>query len=101
MGSSKMRGFLKVSPEDPDQVVALKRVLARLSFSAHNDTVSCSKDGLIRLGQLGVPAFLTRSPSYALKCGSEQFKVLFENQPSNCHGPERMAVGRLIQCVHS
>jgi predicted amidophosphoribosyltransferase len=42
---------LLVSPEDPDHLIELKRFLSRLTFSAYEDSFSCSKDELIRLGR--------------------------------------------------
>ena len=42
---------LLVNPDDPDHVLELNRFLARLTFSAHNDSFCCSKDDLIRLGR--------------------------------------------------
>lgn len=42
---------LLVSPEDPDHLIELKRFLSRLTFSAHQDRFSCSREELIRLGQ--------------------------------------------------
>ena len=42
---------LLVSPEDPNHLTELKRFLARLTFSAFDDSFSCSKEDIIRLGQ--------------------------------------------------
>ena len=67
---------LLVSPEDPDHLVELKRFLARLTFKAHNDSFSCSKDDLIRLGERSDPSIT--DPTAALKHGSLQFKVSFD-----------------------
>jgi hypothetical protein len=68
---------LLVSPEDPNHLVELKRVLARLTFKAHEDAYCCNKDDLIRLGQRFDPKL--REPAAALQRGSEQFKVSFDN----------------------
>jgi hypothetical protein len=68
---------LLVSPDDPNHLEELKRFLARLTFKAHGDTYSCNKEDLIRLGQR-VDATLT-DPAAALRCGSEQFKVAFND----------------------
>jgi hypothetical protein len=68
---------LLVSPEDPNHLVELKRVLARLTFKAHEDPYCCNKDDLIRLGQRFDPKL--RDPAAALQRGSEQFKVSFDN----------------------
>jgi hypothetical protein len=67
---------LLVSPEDPNHIVELKRFLARLTFKAHRDTYCCNKDDLIRLGKRYNPAL--DDPTAALQCGSEQFKVSFD-----------------------
>ena len=67
---------LLVSPEEPDHLTELKRFLSRLTFSAHEDRFSCSRDDLIRLGQRADPKLT--EPTAALKCGSEQFKVSFD-----------------------
>ena len=68
---------LLVSPEDPNHLVELKRVLARLTFKAHEDAYCCNKDDLIRLGQRFDPKL--RDPAAALQRGSEQFKVSSDN----------------------
>lgn len=68
---------LLVSPDDPNHLEELRRFLGRLTFKAHGDTYCCSKDDLIRLGQRVDPSltdFLA-----ALRCGSEQFKVVFDD----------------------
>jgi hypothetical protein len=67
---------LVVSPEDPDHLAELKRFLARLSFSAYDDSFCCNKDDLVRLGQR-FDSKLTDSVA-ALERGSEQFKVSFD-----------------------
>jgi hypothetical protein len=67
---------LLVSPEKPDHVAELKRFLARLTFKAHEDSYSCSKDDLIRLGQRSNPDL--KNPAAALEHGSEQFKISFD-----------------------
>lgn len=66
---------LLVSPEDPDHLSELKRFLARLTFSAYEDSFSCSQEDLIRFGQCVDPRLT--DPTAALKRGSEQFKVSF------------------------
>ena len=67
---------LLVSPEAPDHVAELKRFLARLTFSAHNDAFCCNKDDLIRLGRQFDPRLT--DPVAALERGSEQFKISFD-----------------------
>lgn len=66
---------LLVSPEDPDHLIELKRFLARLTFSAFDDSFNCSREDLIKLGQK-VDSSLTGDAALAL--GSTQFKVNFE-----------------------
>lgn len=67
---------LLVSPEAPDHLAELNRFLARLTFSAHNDSFCCNKDDLIRLGRRFDPTLT--DPVAALKRGSEQFKISFD-----------------------
>jgi len=67
---------LLVSPEDPSHLTELKRLLSRLSFDAFEDSFSCSRADLIRLGQCVKP-HLTDSTT-ALECGSQQFKASFD-----------------------
>jgi energy-coupling factor transporter ATP-binding protein EcfA2 len=42
---------LLVSPEDPDHVTEINRILKRLQFGAHGDRFDCSREELIRLGK--------------------------------------------------
>src|SRR5260370_28126968 len=67
---------LLVSPEDPQHLTELKRVLARLTFEAHEDSYCCSRDDLVRLGQKVEPG--QTSQAAALARGCEQFKVSFD-----------------------
>lgn len=67
---------LLVSPDDPNHLDELRRFLPRLTFKAHEDTYCCSKEDLIRLGQRVDPGLKDRMS--ALRCGSEQFKVSFD-----------------------
>jgi energy-coupling factor transporter ATP-binding protein EcfA2 len=67
---------LLVSPEEPDHVDEVKRFLSRLTFEAFEDTFCCSPDDLVRLGQRADPTNQTQGA--ALKHGSEQFKVSFD-----------------------
>ena len=81
LGIGTVRGkwanvHLLVSPDDPNHVAELKRILGRLTFSAHGDTYACTKDDLIRLGKHFDPSI--KDPTVALERGSEQFKVSFE-----------------------
>ncbi len=65
-----------VSPEEPNHIVEIKRFLARLTFSAHGDKYTCTKEDLIRLGQRSKPDL--KDPAAALSHGAEQFKVSFD-----------------------
>jgi len=47
---------LLVSPEDPDHLVEVKRLLRRLRFSAFNDSFDCTRDELIKLGRRANPS---------------------------------------------
>ena len=67
---------LLVSPEDPDHLVELERILPRLTFNAHDDTYACNRADLTRLGKRA-NSKLT-DPIAALEQGSQQFKVSFE-----------------------
>jgi AAA domain, putative AbiEii toxin, Type IV TA system len=67
---------LLVSPEDPNHIVEINRILSRLEFRAYDDRFSCSEDDLVRLGRLAEPTILDRGK--ALSYGSEQFKVSLE-----------------------
>jgi ABC-type lipoprotein export system ATPase subunit len=64
---------LLVSPEDPENISQVKRLLARLSFIAHDDSFCCSREDLIRLGRSHDNSLT--DPVTALEHGSEQFKV--------------------------
>jgi hypothetical protein len=67
---------LLVSPEDPEHIVQLTRLLARLTFSAHDDSFCCNREELIRLGKCCDPAIA--NPIACLEHGSQQFKVSFD-----------------------
>lgn len=66
---------LLVSPEDPDHVRELERILSRLTFSAYEDRFGCTREELIRLGQRAKPEVLDEQ--VALRVGATQFKVGF------------------------
>jgi hypothetical protein len=67
---------LLVSPDDASHVAELSRFLARLTFSAYDDTFSCTEADLVRLGKKTDPKLTDQRA--ALKVGSEQFKVSFD-----------------------
>lgn len=66
---------LLVSPEDPDHLHELRRILSRLTFSAFADSFTCTREDLVRLGKRAKPA--TKSERAALREGATQFKVNF------------------------
>ena len=66
---------LLVSPQDPDHVQELARILSRLTFSAFEDRFVCTRDELIRLGKRAKPDI--RDEHAALRKGATQFKVSF------------------------
>src|SRR5271169_5701549 len=66
---------LLVSPEVPDHLVEVRRVLTRLQFNAHGDRFDCTRDELIRLGKRADPTIRDDRP--ALVHGATQFKVNF------------------------
>lgn len=67
---------LLVSPEDPNHLAEVRRILTRLQFHAFEDCFDCSREELIRLGRRANPA-LTDDRA-ALAHGATQFKVNFD-----------------------
>jgi AAA domain, putative AbiEii toxin, Type IV TA system len=66
---------LLVSPEDPNHLTELRRILSRLQFNAHGDRYDCTREELIRLGRRADP--LLTDDGAALRHGATQFKVNF------------------------
>ncbi|ADV83159.1 TrlF family AAA-like ATPase [Terriglobus saanensis] len=66
---------LVVSPEDPNHLTELRRILSRLQFNAHGDRYDCTREELIRLGRRADPSIA--DDSAALRHGATQFKVNF------------------------
>lgn len=66
---------LLVSPEDPNHVAEVRRILSRLQFIAHGDRVDCTRDDLIRLGKRADTSI--QDDRAALAHGATQFKVNF------------------------
>ena len=66
---------LLVSPEDPNHIDEINRILGRLTFDAYEDTFSCSESDLIRLGKRCSPSI--NDSLAARRRGTEQFKVSF------------------------
>lgn len=67
---------LLVSPEDPNHVAELHRILQRLQFQAHGDTFNCTRADLISLGKKADASIL--DDRAALAHGATQFKVNFD-----------------------
>lgn len=67
---------LFVSPEDPQHLDELRRLLSRLQFNAMQDRFDCTRADLIRLGRKADPNVADESA--ALAYGASQFKVNFQ-----------------------
>lgn len=67
---------LFVSPEDPNHVEELRRLLSRLQFNVMQDRFDCSRADLIRLGKKADPRIT--DDRAALTYGANQFKVNFQ-----------------------
>lgn len=68
---------LFVSPEDPQHVEELRRLLSRLQFNVMQDRFDCTRADLIRLGRKADPSIT--DDHAALSYGANQFKVNFQN----------------------
>ncbi|MBA4172253.1 MAG: phosphotransferase [Hyphomicrobium sp.] len=66
---------LLVSPEDPEHLLEIKRILKRLQFQAFNDRFDCTREDLIKLGKRADLKF--SDDAAALRHGATQFKVNF------------------------
>ncbi|MGY4503783.1 energy-coupling factor transporter ATP-binding protein EcfA2 [Bradyrhizobium sp. GM24.11] len=71
-----VNAHLLVSPEDPDRLSEVKRILKRLQFHAFNDRFDCTREELIKLGKRADPAIT--EDAAALRHGATQFKVNFD-----------------------
>nr|WP_292191878.1 hypothetical protein [Mesorhizobium sp.] len=67
---------LFVSPEDPQHIEELRRLLSRLRFNVMQDHFDCIRADLIRLGKKADPAIT--DDRAALSYGANQFKVTFQ-----------------------
>ncbi|MGB3838702.1 MAG: AAA family ATPase [Rhodanobacter sp.] len=67
---------LFVSPEDPQHLEELRRLLSRLQFNVMQDRFDCTRADLIRLGKKVDPAIT--DDRVALAYGANQFKVNFQ-----------------------
>lgn len=77
---------LLVSPEDPDHLSEVKRILKRLQFHAFNDRFDCTREELIKLGKRADPSIT--DDSAALRHGATQFKVDFDQLRQVIHESE-------------
>jgi hypothetical protein len=77
---------LLVSPEDPDHVDEVKRILKRLQFGAHNDRFDCTREELIKLGKRSDPTII--DDGAALRHGATQVKVNFDQLRKVIHESE-------------
>lgn len=77
---------LLVSPEDPDYLLEVKRILKRLQFYAFNDRFDCTREELIKLGKRADPAIT--DDGAALRHGATQFKVNFDQLRKVIHESE-------------
>ena len=67
---------LFVSPEDPQHLDELRRLLSRLQFNVMQDRFDCTRADLIRLGKKADPNIADERA--ALAYGANQFKVNFQ-----------------------
>lgn len=67
---------LLVSPEDPNHLDELHRILANITFSALDDRFNCTPTDLARLGFKADPTI--KDEGAARRYGSTQFKVSFD-----------------------
>lgn len=67
---------LLVSPEDPNHLLEVRRILKRLQFHAYNDRFDCTREELIKLGKCADPTIT--DDGAALRHGATQFKVNFD-----------------------
>ena len=67
---------LFVSPEDPQHLDELQRLLSRLQFNVMQDRFDCTRADLIRLGRKADPNITDERA--ALAYGANQFKVNFQ-----------------------
>jgi hypothetical protein len=75
---------LLISPEDPEHLSELKRILKRLQFHAFNDRFDCSREELIKLGKRADLAIT--DDGAALQHGATQFKVTRALDGSDANG---------------
>jgi hypothetical protein len=67
---------LLVSPEDPNHLAQIRRIMSRLQFDAYADRFDCTREELMRLGRRADRSII--DDRAALKHGITQFKVNFD-----------------------
>lgn len=77
---------LLVSPEDPNHLGEIRRILSRLQFHAYNDRFDCTRDELIKLGKRADTSIV--DDAAALRHGATQFKVNFDQLRKVIHESE-------------
>lgn len=77
---------LLVSPEHPEHLSEVKRILKRLQFHAYNDRFDCTREELIKLGKRADSSI--SDDSVALRYGATQFKVNFDQLRKVIHESE-------------
>lgn len=87
---------LLVSPEDPDHLAELRRILTRLQFHAYDDRFDCTRSELIRLGRRANPTI--KNDRTALAHGATQFKVNFD-QLRKVYGESNWAKKNILIAV--
>ena len=87
---------LFVSPEDPDHVAELQRLLSRLHFTVQHDRFDCTRAELIRLGKKADPTIT--DDHAALAYGANQYKVNF-NEVRGVFGQSRWAQTNILVAV--
>ena len=87
---------LFVSPEDPDHVKELQRLLSRLHFTVQQDRFDCTRAELIRLGKKVDPTIT--DDHAALAYGANQYKVNF-NQLREVFRQSRWAHTNILVAV--
>jgi predicted ATPase len=71
-----VNAHLLVSPDDPNHLSEVRRILKRLRFRAFNDRFDCTREELIKLGKCADPSL--SDDHAALRHGATQFKVNFD-----------------------
>jgi len=77
---------LLVSPEDPNHLSEVRRILKRLQFHAFNDRFDCTREELIKLGKRADTTIT--DDGAALRHGATQFKVNFDQLRKVIHESE-------------